>query len=328
MSLRRSFVAAVSFCLLTVGLLLPLSCQSRPAVTGSLSEKLDSLRLARPELLSCMGAEDSAIVASILSRARENAWDEACVLDSLLPLFLDVPYVGGTLENNDERGNERLVVNLRELDCVTLVENVTALCHLIRLQQGAEAYPYMIVLLRYRGGDMGDYTTRLHYTTEWLLDNQRMGLVEDLTPLYSSIPSGHDIYFMTWNSELYPMLVAHPAFVKKMEQIEQRLNEMDTTCYIPQEMVREEGIALLQDRLADARERLVARLAEGDIIMIDTAVDGMDIGHLGFAHYQDGRLHLLHASSSGHRVMVSPEPLCDYLADIRRFTGIRVVKIK
>lgn len=324
----RPLVALLLGCLLTVCLFLPLSCQSRPAAPASLSDKLDSLRLARPELLSCMGAEDSAIVASILWRARENAWGEACVLDSLLPLFLDVPYVGGTLENNDGQGNERLVINLRELDCVTLVENVTALCQLIRLQQGVEAYPYMIALLRYRGGDMGDYTTRLHYTTEWLLDNQRMGLVEDLTPRYSHLPSGHDIHFMTWNADLYPMLVAHPDFVGKMEQIQQRLNEMDTTCFIPKALVREEGIALFPERLAEARESLVTRLSEGDIIMIDTAVEGMDIGHLGFAHYQDGRLHLLHASSSGRRVMVSPEPLCDYLAGIRRFTGIRVVKIK
>lgn len=328
MNRRRPLVSLLLSCLLTVCLVLPLSCQNRPAAPAPLSEKLDSLRLARPELLLSMGVEDSTIVASILSRARENAWGEESLLDSLLPLFLDIPYVGGTLENNDALGNERLVINLRELDCVTLVENVTALCQLIRLQRGAEDYPYMIVLLRYRGGDMGDYTTRLHYTTEWLLDNQRMGFVEDVTPRYSSIPSGHDIYFMTWNPELYPMLVAHPGFVKKMKQIEQHLNEMDTTCFIPQDRVREDGIVMFQDQMPEVRESLVARLSEGDIIMIDTAVDGMDIGHLGFAHYQDGRLHLLHASSSGHRVMVSSEPLCEYLAGIRRFTGIRIVKIK
>ena len=38
--------------------------------------------------------------------------------------FLGRPYVGATLEKNQE---ERLVVNLNELDCTTLVENVTAL---------------------------------------------------------------------------------------------------------------------------------------------------------------------------------------------------------
>ena len=38
--------------------------------------------------------------------------------------FLGLPYVAHTLEINDD---ERLVVNTRQLDCTTLVENVTAL---------------------------------------------------------------------------------------------------------------------------------------------------------------------------------------------------------
>ena len=38
--------------------------------------------------------------------------------------FLGTPYVAGTLET---KGAEHLVVNLREYDCVTFVENVVAL---------------------------------------------------------------------------------------------------------------------------------------------------------------------------------------------------------
>ena len=332
MSLRRSFVAAVSFCLLTVGLLLLLSCQSRPAVTGSLSEKLDSLRLARPELLSCVGAEDSAIVASILSRARENAWDEACVLDSLLPLFLDVPYVGGTLENNDSLGNERLTVNLRELDCMTFVENIAALYHLVRQRADAGAYPYMIMLLRYRQGRMGDYTTRLHYTTEWLLDNRRLGLLEDITPRYSREPALHRIDYMSTHPGAYPVLRDHPAMIGKMALIEQQLGKEAGLVYVPKSRIRESGILLPSDMVREVRgktpEDYVFPLAEGDIVMIDTDVAGLDIGHLGFAHYRDGRLHLLHASSDAGRVVISQQPLCDYLAGIRRFTGIRIVRLK
>ena len=49
--------------------------------------------------------------------------------DTCFPLFfarefLDVPYVAHTLEVNDQ---EDLVINVRELDCTTLVENVVAL---------------------------------------------------------------------------------------------------------------------------------------------------------------------------------------------------------
>ncbi len=44
--------------------------------------------------------------------------------------FLGTPYVVGTLET--KRG-EHLVVNLREFDCVTFVENVVALAWLCEI---------------------------------------------------------------------------------------------------------------------------------------------------------------------------------------------------
>ena len=43
--------------------------------------------------------------------------------------FLGVPYVAHTLEVNDK---ERLVINTRQLDCTTLVENVVALTLCVR----------------------------------------------------------------------------------------------------------------------------------------------------------------------------------------------------
>lgn len=321
-------------CLLVAGgaLLLPLSCQSRPAGALSLSQKLDSLRQAQPELQSCMPVPDSLIVASVLDRARQNSWAAEHVLDSLLPLFLDVPYVAGTLENNDSLGNERLTVNLRELDCMTFVENIAALYHLVRQGADAGAYPYMIMLLRYRQGRMGDYTTRLHYTTEWLLDNRRLGLLEDITPRYSREPALHRIDYMSTHPGAYPVLRDHPALMGKMALIEQQLSEEAGLVYVPKSRIRESGILLPSDMVREVRgktpEDYVFPLAEGDIVMIDTDMAGLDIGHLGFAHYQDGRLHLLHASSDAGKVVISQQPLCDYLAGIRRFTGIRIVRLK
>ena len=46
--------------------------------------------------------------------------------------FLGTPYVTGTLETE---GAEHLVVNLREYDCVTFVENVVALVYLVKSQE-------------------------------------------------------------------------------------------------------------------------------------------------------------------------------------------------
>ena len=46
--------------------------------------------------------------------------------------FLETPYVGGTLDINPQ---EELVVNLREFDCVTFVDNVIALARLDKYEE-------------------------------------------------------------------------------------------------------------------------------------------------------------------------------------------------
>ena len=39
----------------------------------------------------------------------------------------------------------------------------------------------MITRIRYRGGRLAGYPSRLHYFTDWLLDNERRGLIEIIT---------------------------------------------------------------------------------------------------------------------------------------------------
>ena len=48
---------------------------------------------------------------------------------------------------------------------------------------------------------------------------------------------------------------------------------------------------------------------------------------LGFAYYDKGRLCLLHASSGKGKVIKETLPLCDYLANNKRHTGIRVFRV-
>src|SRR5690606_12471803 len=90
------------------------------------------------------------------------------------------PYVAHTLE---VPGPERLVINLRGLDCVSFVENTLALSRLVRAGvSDFEAFQAEIRALRYRDGAIDGYPSRLHYFTEWIADNERMGRVRDVTP--------------------------------------------------------------------------------------------------------------------------------------------------
>ena len=73
--------------------------------------------------------------------------------------FIDTPYVGGTLEGDSE---ERLRVNLRELDCVTFVENVIALHLTLKNDRRSfENFCRILQLIRYRGGIIDGYLSRL-----------------------------------------------------------------------------------------------------------------------------------------------------------------------
>ena len=138
--------------------------------------------------------------------------------------FMGVPYVAHTLEINDE---EQLVVNTRQLDCTTLVETVTALtvCH----QQGLTTWAdYLSILrqLRYRGGVMDGYPTRLHYFSDWIDDKVQMEIVKDIqspNPPFTAVQT-LNINYMSQHPQSYKALTAHPSLVPLIRQQEQALS--------------------------------------------------------------------------------------------------------
>ena len=219
--------------------------------------------------------------------------------------FMNTPYMGGTLEGDDE---ERLRVNLRELDCVTFVENALAL-HLM-LQTDRQAFDNFCDILqkiRYRNGIIDGYISRLHYFTEWIEDNLKKGLLSlpDI-PICRNFNPG--LSFMSTNCNSYPALKANPELCSQMSEVEKRVNEL-SFCYIPKEQVR----------------NAEAHIQDGDIIAITTNIRGLDVAHVGFAVTINGRICLLHASL-GERKVVGHDILHDYLARNRNHSGIIVAR--
>ena len=220
--------------------------------------------------------------------------------------FMNTPYVGGTLEGDVEQ----LRVNLRELDCVTFVENVTAL-HLM-LQSDDHTFANFCRILqriRYRDGIIDGYLSRLHYTSEWLNNNRQKEIIHlPAIPGCRSFAPG--VSFMSTHCDAYPALKAHPDWCKQMSVFEKNINTL-SLCYIPKEQVKDAA----------------ANLRSGDIIAITTHIKGLDIAHMGFALVQNGKLYLLHASSETKKVVVSDGTLHDYLARRKNHSGIIVARI-
>ncbi|MDO8365366.1 MAG: DUF1460 domain-containing protein [Saprospiraceae bacterium] len=219
--------------------------------------------------------------------------------------FLGAPYVTGSLDRNSQ---ERLEVNLSELDCWTFVENSLA----IALAAPGDYYSYRTHLqeLRYWGGSVNGYGSRIHYFTGWLLQNEKRGILKDLTASMGGIPYQKNIGYITARPAKYPK-IKNPENLRSLHAAERRINA-HPWFYIPKKRVA-------------AMERLIQ---EGDIISLTAWKPELDIAHQGFAVKINGRIHLMHASSLGKKVLISKQPLPEYLATQVGQTGIMVARLK
>jgi hypothetical protein len=221
--------------------------------------------------------------------------------------FLGKPYEAHTL---DGAGEEQLVVDLRSFDCVTLVENALALSRCIKRNRlSFDAYRHELQQLRYRGGVIAGYESRLNYFTEWIADNARKGLVKDVTREIGGVPFRKKINFMSTHRSAYPRLSSDSAFaaVRRTE---------DT-------LSRSEWYRIPVSKIA----RVESRIRTGDIIAITTKIDGLDVSHTGIAvRSEDGKLRYLHAPDVGSVVQVTKETLAEHVRRFPAYTGILVAR--
>ncbi len=248
------------------------------------------------------------------------------------------PYVAHTLE----RGDEHLVVNLRGLDCATLVETASALAMARRqlgqmqrtlpnngwqamdkdslIQRGQDGDPWKsfcsaLESIRYRNGHCDGYLSRLHYLSFWIEDHKRRGDIMEVTlPAELRKTRCTDIHYMSRHATKYPGL-KNADDVRRIAALEAQ-HTGQTFAYLPQEAC------------GRTKEELQG-IHDGDIICIVTTMDGLDYSHQGLAFWDnDGKLHLLHASSAKGKVIADTRPLDTYLKGIKASIGIRVLRIQ
>lgn len=117
-------------------------------------------------------------------------------------LFVGNSYVSATLEGNYE---EKLIVNLREFDCTTLVESALALSLEMKENEPCfVGFKEKLQQIRYRGGKIDGYTSRLHYVTEWIIDNS--DILDNVTLDLGGQVVNKPLSFMSSKPHLYPAL--------------------------------------------------------------------------------------------------------------------------
>jgi hypothetical protein len=253
---------------------------------------------------------DVEIFDEVMERAEAERMDTLPMGEIIVRIgrpFVGGPYTPHTLELP---GPERVVVNLREFDCVTYVESVLAMARLIRDgRRGFSAFTEELRRIRYRDGQLNGYPSRLHYFSEWIADKERLGMVRDVTQELGGSRVTEPVNFMSRNASAYPRLVDEPAMVDEIRRVEERLSGLARYA-IPQEQIA---------RVAD-------RIRNGDVIALTSTVRGLDIAHTGFALWVDGRLHLMHAPLVGRSLEISERPLAERILGISGQDGMMVAR--
>jgi hypothetical protein len=279
-------------------------------------------------LLACSRIAEASIYLAYARVFRGNAEFEALVQKAQLqnwrslPLgnrtiavglaLVGTPYINYTLEIDDH--TESPSVNLNGVDCWTFFEIALGFARM--LEEKADHYTpqdllTQIELDRYRGGRCdGRYTSRLHFLEDWIYDNERRGLVKNLTHSLGGVPMrGRYLNEMSrfWRSSRY--LRNNPELVPEMRQIENRISSR-TVYHIPKGAV----------------PAIEPRIENGDVICISGKGPEGFTEHVGLA-YRDlqGVLHFMHASKDERRVVIDV-PLHSYLYRYSKFAGIMVVR--
>lgn len=255
---------------------------------------------------------DSMLVMKLLNNARKQPANTNYIIYFAKQLK-GIPYVAYTLEVNKK---EKLVINLRQLDCTTYVENVTALTMCIKEKKYTfRNFCDNIRKIRYRKGAEPHYTLRLHYFTDWIEDNTAKGICREIQSPNPPFTKRQEInvYYMSQNPSKYEMLKDNPQYISIIKKSEININKKSYK-FIPKSEVK--NTTLLRNTIHD-----------GDIIATTTSLKGLDIQHLGFAIWHKDGLHMLNASSLHHKVVEEPMTLYKYLQKQKSMTGIRIIRL-
>ncbi len=224
-------------------------------------------------------------------------------------MMLGTPYKAGTLEIEPEM----LTINIDEVDCTTYVDYVLAMAYTIGEGRTSwRDFVYNLQRMRYRKGEIDGYSSRLHYISDWIVDNVYRGNLKEATTTFPAYEyQEKTLDFMSSNRDKYP------ALTDSLEYEKMRNAEIG---------YRRHRYPYIKSARLSSKEISNAFKA-GDIVCITTRTPGLDVQHLGIIVKKDGIPYLMHASSTAGKVIIDPLPLAEYLKKNRSANGVRIVRL-
>ena len=250
--------------------------------------------------------EDRAVAEKVLAELKAKpAEAPGAQMVRAAKALLGQPYVAGTLEELPE---EKLCIYLTRTDCILFVETCLGLVRTARQDGDFETFANELLQSRYRDGVCSRYEDRLHYTTEWARQGERRGTVENVSSALGGGALDHPVHYMSKHPDAY----ARMTDVDAIAAIEDRINAEAST-YIPK--------AKLHAALKG--------IQNGDIILFNTSIDGLDISHCAIALVEEGKpVRFIHASTGAMKVVVEAKTLEEYVMGRKSATGIEVYRVR
>lgn len=241
--------------------------------------------------------------------------------------MLGTPYLWASLESEPEQ----LQVFLDKTDCILFVELSTCMALTLKGQRIVQAgdgehfsnrtapsvekaEPSYALLcenirnMRYRLGVVDGYASRIHYTSEWLLQNATNGILREYTSELGK-EFEQTFSYMSDHPQTYIQLSHDSRQLTRIYLIEQHLNAQKPYYYISQDELN--------------NPEVTAQIQSGDIITFISPREGLDLAHVAIAYEYDGAMHFIHASYWAKKVIIEPKTLAEYATN-----GIRISRLK
>jgi hypothetical protein len=300
---RRAMIGDVAY--LAAALALPAPILSRFAARAA----------ARPELDPDLARFDGWTTALRTAQLADRTVPLGLATARIGELALGTPYEAHLLDAYLRRGDgpiiEPLTLSLTRFDCTSFVESCVAVARAARAggTPSWKGFGREVERMRYRNGLRGDYTTRLHYFSEWVADGDKRCLVRDMGLALGGVEDRRPLRFMTEHRDSYAALADDRVF-KPMKEMEKRLDRLS------RRVIPTARIASVEDRIQN-----------GDVLGFATSTPGLDVTHCAIAVRDSrGTLRVAHAPLAGGGVQVSRSGLAEYVAQLSGATGVMVAR--
>ena len=277
-----------------LALVLPMNVSAQSVAQGNISkESVEKYSKISKELLA---NRDKSVPELMIMAAKQ---------------MLGTEYVAGSLEQVPEK----LKVSLVETDCILFVE--TCLAMAVNAKKGNDSPDSLCAFIqgtRYRNGVVDGYTSRLHYTSEWIRQGEANGIFREITDVLSGENlSGQRFSYMSEHTGAYKQIKDNPAEIAKIAKMEESLNRYTDYYVIPKAEVK----------------KMEHLLKDGDILGFNSNVKGLDIAHVALVyHKENGEVGFIHASQVDGKVVIDEKSIHDYVNSRKSNDGIRIIRVK